>query len=64
MEETRLIKAKTVSQEDSFNIVEYATKKKAKDGREYFDRSNFYLLGENPKFSTKVDHYRSIIRRI
>jgi hypothetical protein len=59
MEETLLIKAKTVSPEDTFNVVEYATKKKAKDGREYFDRSNFYLLGENPKFSTKVDHYRS-----
>ncbi len=62
MEETLLTEAKVNSSEDTlnkYNVVEYATKKSAKDGREYFDRSNFYLLGERPKFSTKVDHYRS-----
>lgn len=62
MEYTHTTEANVNSLQDTlnkYNVVEYATKKSAKDGREYFDRSNFYILGEKPKFSTKVDHYRS-----
>lgn len=62
MSDNHLTEAKTISIEDTlnkFNVVEYATKKSAKDGHEYFDRLNFYLVGETPKFNTKVDYYRS-----
>lgn len=59
MVNNQLTKAKEGSLEDTFNIVEYATKYKAKDGVDKWNRHYFSIKGDSFPINVKTNHYRS-----